>query len=74
MARKSTLFILLTSIFVILAIFWGLFPHSVHCSVMSNFGIKECPSHIVHVTLGVIFFIVAIFTRQGNFFKSTNWD
>ncbi len=74
MARKSILAIILTIYFALLAIFWGLFPHSVHCSVMSNFGIKECPSHIVHIALGVIFFFIAIYIRQGNFFKSANWD
>ena len=74
MARRSILSILLTIYFAILAIFWGLLPYSVHCSVMSNIGIKECPSNIIHVAMGIIFFIVAIYIRQGNFFKSENWD
>ena len=74
MARRSALFILLTSVFVMLAIFWGLFPHSLHCAVLKNVGITECPSHVLHVTLGLIFFVVAIYVRQGNFFNQNNWD
>ncbi len=74
MAKRSILFILLTSIFVILAIFWGLFPHSLHCSMLKNIGVTECASHVLHVSIGLIFFIVAIYVRQGNFFNPKNWD
>ncbi len=74
MARQSILFILVTSVLVILAIFWGLFPHSLHCSMLQNIGVTECPSHVVHITMGLIFFVVAIFVRQGNFFDKKNWD
>ena len=74
MARRSILSILLTIYFTMLAIFWGLFPYSVQCSIMSNISTKECPSHIVHVAMGIMFFIVAIYIRQGNFFNKKNWD
>ncbi len=74
MARRSIISIVLTIYFSLLAIFWGLFPYSIHCSVMSNFGFKYCPPHIIHVAIGIIFFIIAIFIRQGNFFNKKNWD
>ena len=46
------------------AIFWSLFSHSDHCKVASMFGIKNCPDHWVHISIGIIFFIIAILIKQ----------
>ena len=57
------------SIFVILlllnALFWGLFTHKSHCDFASNFGIKNCPPHWVHVfVMGLGSFILALLIQQ----------
>ena len=46
------------------ALFWGLFPHSMHCEVieMINNAFKssiKCPSHKIHSLMGVIFYIIS---------------
>ena len=51
------------------ALFWGLFPHSAHCKVLNdlskmvNMTIK-CPSHLVHLVSGVVFFLAAVYVAQ----------
>ena len=70
----KTIRVIVTIFFAISALFWALFPHSVHCSVLKNIGITECPSHIIHVLLGLFLFVIAIVARQGNLFNPKNWD
>jgi len=72
--KRSPWHILFTFLLVINAIFWGLFPHSYHCSLLKNIGIIPCPSHIIHVIMGIASFIGAVFIEQGNFFNKANWD
>ena len=50
------------------AIFWGLFPHSDHCAVASVFT-NSCLPHSVHVSIGVICFVIAVVAQQNMFFK-----
>lgn len=51
------------------AIFWGLFPHSTHCVVASVFT-NSCLPHSVHISIGVIFFMLAVLiAQQKMFFK-----
>ena len=53
------------------ALFWGLFPHSAHCKVLNdlskmvNMTIK-CPSHMVHITMGIVFFLAAVYVAQSD--------
>ena len=51
------------------ALFWGLFPHSAHCQVVSQFnkllGMSiKCPSHKVHLSMGILFFIITVYVAQ----------
>lgn len=60
---------ILIVIFLLNAIFWGLYPHSSHCQVVSILGIMKCPSHWLHLSFGLISFIIAIIIAQWNFIK-----
>lgn len=53
--------------FSVNAIFWGLMPHSIHCSVVSSI-IPECPSHKIHIGFGIFSFIVATIIAQYKHF------
>ncbi len=55
--------------FVINAIFWSLFPHNIHCNVIKMF-INSCPSHSVHLTIGVVSFNIALVLAQYDYIKT----
>ena len=60
---------IIVAFLVINAIFWGLFPHSVHCKVASIIT-NSCLPHSLHVSIGVIFFMLAVLiAQQKMFFK-----
>jgi hypothetical protein len=52
------------------ALFWSLFPHSVHCEFLSSLtnmiGMKDivCPEHKVHILMGILFFGASIYIAQ----------
>jgi hypothetical protein len=50
---------ILTTFFIVSAIFWGFFPHGVLCNV-TKFIAPNCIQHTVHLVLSVISFILAI--------------
>ncbi len=52
--------------FAINAIFWSLFPHNIHCNLVHIF-INECPSHNIHLTIGIFSFIIAFIIAQYNY-------
>lgn len=56
-------------VLVLNALFWGLYPHSSHCQVASSLGVMECPSHWIHLSMGLISFIIAIAVAQWRFIK-----
>jgi hypothetical protein len=60
---------LLVVFFLLNAIFWGLFPHSTHCQTVSQlFGSSvKCPPHIVHLSFGVISFLLSILFAQQEY-------
>jgi hypothetical protein len=60
---------LLVIFFLLNAIFWGLMPHSTHCRVVSQlFGRNmKCPPHIVHLSFGIISFLLAILFAQQEY-------
>jgi hypothetical protein len=55
--------------FLINAIFWSLFPHKTHCEVASHFT-TNCPTHGIHLTIGIISFFIAFIIAQYNYLKS----
>jgi len=60
---------LLLAFLVTNALFWGLFPHSAHCQVVSEInkliGTKvKCPEHIVHLMMGLVFYLLSVFVAQ----------
>ena len=57
----------LIGFFLINALFWSLASHQQHCDLVSNFKIKDCPPHWVHVwILGLGSFIIAVYLLQGD--------
>lgn len=63
---------LVLAFLVLNAILWGLYPHSVHCNIASAFGVTNCPSHWVHISTGVVFFLLAVVVAQWPMFKNLN--
>ena len=55
------------------SIFWGLFPHESHCHLinhlknMTGFNL-QCTKHSIHLIMGVIFFILAIYVNNDKRF------
>ena len=54
-------------VLLINAIFWGLFSHESHCNVASLVGIKNCPPHYIHLLMGILFFISAMYIQQKEY-------
>jgi len=55
--------------FTINAIFWSLFPHNVHCDVVTKF-MSTCPSHSFHLTVGYLSFLIAVIIAQYDYLKT----
>ena len=55
--------------FAINAIFWSLFPHSIHCKII-NVVVDVCPPHNVHLIIGLVSFLIAFFIAQYDFLKT----
>jgi hypothetical protein len=56
--------------FVLNALFWGLASHSQHCSLASMLGVVNCPPHSIHLLMGLISFIIAIYIQQRKYINS----
>jgi len=54
--------------FALNGIFWGLFPHAVHCRVASMFT-NACAPHAMHVAFGVASFLIAVVIAQQKMFR-----
>lgn len=54
--------------FAINAIFWSLFPHETHCNVAKMF-VDVCPPHNVHLTIGLLSFLIAFVIAQYDHLK-----
>jgi hypothetical protein len=61
--------VILIVFFAINAIFWSLFPHNIHCDV-AKMVVDVCPSHSVHLIIGLVSFLVAFFIAQYNYLKT----
>jgi len=62
--------VLATLFLLVNAIFWGLFPHSQHCAFVTKLGAPSCPSHTIHILMGIGSFLAAVVNQQGFMF----WD
>ncbi|QIG60043.1 hypothetical protein [Dishui Lake large algae virus 1] len=60
--------LVLVLFFVLNALFWGLWPHSAHCGLAAAMGITKCVPHIVHITFGLLCFIIAVLIAQWGHF------
>jgi hypothetical protein len=61
------IYTIIVLILVLNAIFWSLFTHEQHCKVASMFGLTQCPPHWLHLSFGLVFFILAIVIQQRNY-------
>ena len=59
---------LLVAFLAVNALFWGLWPHSAHCGVAATLGIADCPSHMIHLAIGLVFFVLAVVVAQWGYF------
>ena len=59
---------LLVVFLAINALFWGLRPHKVHCELVALFT-STCPSHTVHLVMGLIAFVLAVVFAQWDHVK-----
>jgi hypothetical protein len=50
---------ILAGLFLINALFWGLFDHQLHCKVIQSMGI-QCISHNYHLIMSVVFFVSTV--------------
>lgn len=67
---EDILYDILVIFLVLNAIFWSLGAHSQHCHVASLMGFKDCPSHSLHISFGVLSFLLAVVISQRKFFFS----
>jgi len=59
----STLKNILLIFLIVNALFWGLFDHSMHCQLVSYFT-DNCPPHYIHLIIGVVCFMLAVYLKQ----------
>lgn len=65
----------LVSFLLINAIFWSFFPHIAHCDVLNSFNKTfkmsiKCPSHDVHLIMGIVFYFLTLYFTQQRYFHS----
>lgn len=46
------------------AAFWGLFPHTAHCRLVRALGARTCPTHAVHLLMGLVSYLAAVVVTQ----------
>lgn len=57
---------IIVAFLVVLAIFFGIMPHRVHCDTFRMFS-TTCPAHWIFIVNGLISFIIAILISQWNY-------
>jgi hypothetical protein len=65
----SLIRIFFVALFALNALFWGLYPHGTHCRFAAALGVSKCPSHWVHISFGVVSFIIAVVIAQWSFIR-----
>ena len=58
---------ILAFIFIVNAVFWGLFPHATHCNALKQVGLTQCPPHYVHIMMGITCYFVSLFLSQQKY-------
>jgi len=59
--------IILASFLIVNALFWGLYPHChERCNMGYFIGLKKCPSFLIHILIGVLFYLSATFIMHFN--------
>lgn len=53
--------------FVINALFWGLATHGQHCRAAAQMGFTNCPSHTVHLIMGLVSYLIAVGIAQKDY-------
>lgn len=56
--------IIIISLLIVLSLFWGIYPHNENCNLLKIIGQNHCPSKYIHIILGSLFYILAIFIIQ----------
>lgn len=56
-----------TAVFLANAVFWGLADHGSHCRFAARLGVSKCPPHYVHLMIGVLFFLAAVYNAQHKY-------
>ena len=56
--------------FLLNALFWGLASHSQHCSLAAAIGVINCPPHYIHMLMGVISFVIAVYIQQRDYINT----
>jgi hypothetical protein len=60
---------ILVIFFAINALFCSLFTHETHCKLAHTI-MDTCPSHNIHLTIGILSFIIAFVLAQYNYLKT----
>jgi hypothetical protein len=65
--------IIFTSIFMVSAIFWGVYPpvdDSPLVFILQYMNIDYKPTKLIHIILGIVFYILGVFTAQQESLKN----
>ena len=61
--------VVISSLLIVNALFWGLYPHQDDCKMGSLIGMHICPSKYLHLGIGVIFYICAVLVAQQTYIQ-----
>jgi|UniRef100_A0A6C0C0T6 hypothetical protein len=59
--------VVISSLLIVNALFWGLYPHHADCKIGAFTGLKTCPSKYLHLGIGVLFYISAVLVAQQTY-------
>ncbi len=53
---------------MVISLFIGFYPHTENCGILKLFGYQQCPGWQLHIILGSILYILAVFISQKDSF------
>ena len=56
--------VIISSIIAVASLFIGFYPHTENCSILKRFGYQTCPGWELHIILGSLLYILAVFISQ----------
>jgi hypothetical protein len=59
---KSIIKTIFVVLFLMLSVFFAMFPHSIHCQFIPN-----CAPHKYHILFGILLFLFAVYLQQTNY-------